>query len=102
MINSSSKAEGFRGNANQKNFFPFGEELIFNASHSRGSAVHYEWDFGDGSPREKYYLTSDAYHNYSKPGTLQKFLGFFLQNFQNFDIVLVLLTMLGICSVRSC
>nr|XP_034310453.1 uncharacterized protein LOC105340501 isoform X2 [Crassostrea gigas] len=52
------------GGANQ-NYFALEHQVLFVASHDRGSHVTYHWDFGEGSGLSSIYYDQNAYHEYT-------------------------------------
>lgn len=57
------------GGGPELNYFALEHQVLFVASHDRGSHVTYHWDFGDGSGLSSIYYDQNAYHEYTDDTT---------------------------------
>lgn len=53
------------GGGPSQNYFALEHQVLFVASHDRGSHVTYHWDYGDSSALESIYYDKNAYHEYT-------------------------------------
>ncbi|XP_055995228.1 uncharacterized protein LOC125649388 [Ostrea edulis] len=57
------------GGGPDQNYFALEHQVLFVASHDRGSHVTYHWGYGDGSALQSIYYIQNAYHGYSEDST---------------------------------
>ncbi|XP_062611467.1 uncharacterized protein LOC134273293 [Saccostrea cucullata] len=57
------------GGGPNNNYFALEHQVLFVASHDRGSHVTYHWEYGDGSALESIYYNQNTFHEYPNDTT---------------------------------